>query len=318
MGMNKRTDITLIIGIGLILLATIALVVILWANFGGRGDDAAELAETSPPTEQAPTQAPEAPAELPTPQVQVLGGDEQPTQTETQEPTPAEPEPAAPTEETQAQTEQPTETPTDAPPGEAMVTAGNDGVNVRKGPGTNYARFGFLDPGAQAKVTGKYINWWQIEYGGGLGWVYGEVVSAANTDNIPQVQPPAAPTAVPPTATPKPQPTATSKPAADFRGLTPLNYWVEGAPGPYGVNSMIWFNWEISSPGGDFPYNALGTWVAETEQFQKSWGNEVYIPPTWRDHIEIPNAGTYNLYLRICFNDNYCVNLMGPVPVTVQ
>jgi len=104
----------------------------------------------------------------------------------------------------------------------------------RSGPGTNYTRLGYLDPGAETQVIGRYSDWWQIRYDETPGWVLGEIVTAFNADGVPQVEPPPAPTAAPSTATPVPTtapPAATSVPAADFRGLVPDDYQVEGAPG---------------------------------------------------------------------------------------
>ena len=71
----------------------------------------------------------------------------------------------------------------------AYVVAGDDGVNVRTGPGTNYTRLGYLDPGARAEVTGRASGWWQIQYGGGPGWVFGGLVTAHDAD---QAEPPPA------------------------------------------------------------------------------------------------------------------------------
>lgn len=324
--MNNKTDITSFIGIGLILIAVIALGAILWSNFSDEdngGDEPAEIVETSPT--EAPAPAPQNTVnqgELPAPQVQVVEGAPQAPEPEPQEPAPAEPEQVEPTEEPQPEPTEATESPTEAAPADPMITAGSDGVNVRKGPGTNYDRIGTLAPGAQAKVVGKYVNWWQIEYSGGLGWVYNAVVTAANTDNIPQVQPPPAPTAVPPTATPKPQPTNTPVPQVDTRGLSSTSYYVENAPGPFGVNDPIWFNMQVvNSNGWDVEYESWGTYVAESKQFQKSWTTNSFRPGTnesWRDRVKIPQAGNYTLYMRVCFMDGYCANLAGPISVTVQ
>ncbi len=234
------------------------------------------------------------------------------------EPAPAESTEEAPTAAPPTEEAPTAEPPTETPQGDAMLVGGPDGVNVRKGPGTYYDRISFLNPGAEARVTSRFGEWWQIDISAGLGWVFGGTVTPYNVENVPQVQPPPAPTARPPPANPIPAATATPEPADDFRCLVINSYWVEGAPGPFAVNQLIWFNWDISAPPGDFPYAALGTWAQETGQFQKSWAFETYVPPTWRDHIELAGAGTYHLYLRICFNDGVCVNLAGPVAITVQ
>jgi uncharacterized protein YraI len=225
-----------------------------------------------------------------------------------------------------------TPTPSPIPPTPTTVVpnivAGADGANVRAGPGTNFTRLGYLDPGTQVPVIGRYSNWWQIQYEGEPAWVYSEIVTPFNVDDVSQVQPPPSPTPVPPTATPTPAatatpaPTATPGPSANFRGLVPNGYEVEGAPGPYGAGGDIWFNMDITnSVAWEVEYNMLGTWVQETGQFQQSWTDQAFKPNqhfTWRDRIRISNAGTYNLWMRICFTDGVCVNLMGPVAVEVQ
>jgi len=223
---------------------------------------------------------------------------------------------------------EPTPIPATLTPVIPYIVTGADGANVRTGPGTNFTRLGYLDPGAQAQVTGRHDAWWQVEYDGAPGWIFGEIVTAFNAHDVPQAQPPPSPTPVPPTETPipaatsTPAPTPVPGPPAEFHGLVPNDYWVEDAPGPYDVKKDIWFNMDISNPtGAQIDYTALGTWVQETDQFQKSWTHREFTPGkhfVWRDHINIPDAGTYNLWMRICFTDSACVNLMGPITVNVQ
>lgn len=227
-------------------------------------------------------------------------------------------------------TQEPTPVPT-TPPAVPQIVAGADGVNVRTGPGTSYTRIGYIDPGGQARVIGRYGGWWQIDYNGTPGWVYGALVTASNVENVPEVQPPPAPTA-PPAA---PAPTATTAPPAptapiassDFRGLIPEGYQVEGAPGPYAVNQNICFNmWITNGSGERFEYDSLGTWVQETGQFQKSYFSN---PPAYpyftpgqkfyhRDCLKISAPGTYHLWLAIHFKDGTPALLKGPVEVIVQ
>jgi len=215
------------------------------------------------------------------------------------------------------------QTPTSIPP---SLVAGADGVNFRAGPSTRYTLMDYLNPGAEAEITGRHDDWWQIRYKGTLGWVFGDLVTASNTDNVPQVEPPPAPTApsataIPPTAAPTAVP-PTSAPPSDFRGLVADDYQVEGAPGPYGVGADIWFNmWITNKTSSPVEYKALGTLVEETGQFQKSYTYSEFKANAkfnWRDHINIPNAGSYNLWLTICFRDDECFRMLGPVPVTVQ
>ncbi len=225
---------------------------------------------------------------------------------------------------------------TDIPPAaatpSAMIEAGEGGVNVRSGPGTNFEAIGRLESGEKAAVTGKYADWWQIDSGGAPGWVAGWVVTASNTDDVAEVEPPASP--VPPTAAPAPPAAPTQAPSTglpglstDLRGLAVDGYQVEGAPGPYDVGKCIWFNiWITNNSGSEIKYDALGTWVFETEQFQKSY---FAIPPSYpsfmpgqkfshHDCIKIPQAGTYHLYLAIHFEDGTPALMNGPVQVTVR
>jgi len=221
----------------------------------------------------------------------------------------------------------PTAVPPTAPPVAPSLVAGADGVNVRSGPGTNYTRLGYLEPGAKAEVTGRYGDWWQIRHNGGLGWVFGELVTASNADSVAQVEPPPSPTsapatAVPPTATAAPQPTATT--TTDIRGLHPDGFQVEGAPGPYAVGQAIWFNmWITNKTNTTVEYASLGVWVQETGAFQKSWVYSEFSPYQvffHRDqmHDKISAPGTYHLWMAIEFRDGVSEKLMGPVEVIVQ
>lgn len=152
--------------------------------------------ESAPPAVQQPapaqdTPAAQAPAEPPPTQE---------VQTEGPPPTPA------PAQEVAA-----TATPPPAPAAAEVVI--NSTINVRGGPGTNYNIVGAANQGQRFPVIGKSPDgaWWQINYNGQPGWVFGELVTAQNTQavavaaNIPQ--PP------PPTATPIPQPTPVPQPA---------------------------------------------------------------------------------------------------------
>jgi hypothetical protein len=107
-------------------------------------------------------------------------------------------------------------------------------------------------------------------------------------------------------------------------------YQVEGAPGPYSVAGLaegqyIWFNiWISNHSGAPVEFVALGTWIQENGQFQKSFTySEVSADRQFahRDHIyegQITAPGTYHLFLRICFADGECANLAGPVEIIAQ
>ena len=67
-------------------------------------------------------------------------------------------------------------------------------MNVREGPGTNYAVVGTAGPGEQYRITGKSPgsgDWWQIKYEGGSAWVYGPLVTATDAENVQVADPPA-------------------------------------------------------------------------------------------------------------------------------
>ena len=65
----------------------------------------------------------------------------------------------------------------------------NGTMNVRGGPGTNYPIIGAATAGQQYAALSRNAagDWWQIEYEGGLAWVYGGLVTAsADAANAPQ------------------------------------------------------------------------------------------------------------------------------------
>ena len=222
-------------------------------------------------------------------------------------------------------TPEPTSLPPTATPPPPVLTVGANGVNVRTGPGTDYTLLGYLDPQTDVEATGFYGDWWQIQYEGQEAWIYGDLVTAQNTEQVPQVQPPPSPTPAPATATPRPTvaPTATSAPT-DYRGVRPDKFEVEGAPGPYAVGQDIWFNmWLTNITDSPIEYQYLGVQVEENGEVQKSW---VYseLPPNqqfhWRDRLkgQISSPGTYHLWLVIQFRDGAGYRLLGPVEVIVQ
>ena len=133
--------------------------------------------------------------------------------------------PAASGGQASSQTQvQPTATPVppaaSATPDQPMVTIGNVLMNVRGGPGTNYHVIGSASPSEKFVITGKNPgigDWWQIDFRGQTGWVYGQLVTASNANAvqvalvIPAPPPPTA-TPIPPTPVPAP----TQPPAPRF------------------------------------------------------------------------------------------------------
>ena len=78
----------------------------------------------------------------------------------------------------------------------ATVTA-RAGLNVRSGPGEEYASIGTLAFGDDTAIVGRSADstWWVIPMSGAAdnqGWISAEYVEAYNTENVPVVAPPPA------------------------------------------------------------------------------------------------------------------------------
>jgi hypothetical protein len=238
----------------------------------------------------------------------------------------------------------PTDTPPPTPVPEPVIVAQEGGVNLRSGPGTSFSVVGRLDGGTSAKVTGKYADWWQVDYGGTPAWVANWVVADSNTEGVTDVVPPAPPisaTRVPPTAVPPTAGPPTATPMPDTRGLQANHFSVglkekkkeEVDPqSAYGNIGDVWFCFEAVNSGGDITLTDFGAWSKENGHFQVSWGGgegPFTVPagasvgmPRWCDHFyndKDPkfDVGTYHIYLRACFTDGYCVNLSGPIEVNI-
>jgi hypothetical protein len=113
----------------------------------------------------------------------------------------------------------------------------------------------------------------------------------------------------PPANTQPPAATATSAPQGSH-GIVANSFSVESASAAPGQD--VWFNFEVKNTSQSVVnYGALAahTDVGVTAQ---SWTNEKLDPGqtlTWRDHINFPSAGTYQLYLGICYGDkNACLS----------
>ena len=67
----------------------------------------------------------------------------------------------------------------------AFVTVDGD-MNVRNGPGTNYAVIGPATYGQEYDITGQSEDgeWWRIEYNGQTGWIFAPFVEAAGGENV--------------------------------------------------------------------------------------------------------------------------------------
>ncbi|NWF67624.1 MAG: SH3 domain-containing protein [Chloroflexi bacterium] len=58
-------------------------------------------------------------------------------------------------------------------------------VNVRSGPGTNFARIGRMNPGDVFAITGQQSGWYQINFNGQSGFVSASFVSVTNSAPAP-------------------------------------------------------------------------------------------------------------------------------------
>jgi lipoprotein-anchoring transpeptidase ErfK/SrfK len=161
---DRYEFLTIILGLLLAIVATLALVSMGIVWFAGN------------PAQAAPATTP-----FPTPTVYVAPVTPQPTELPTATPLPP--------------------TPT---PNPSIVVTASGGANVRSGPGTVFERVGYLAAGARAPVIGRYADWWQIDYGGRPAWVYGGIVAASDVEGVPEVAPPPTPVPPAPTAIPFP------------------------------------------------------------------------------------------------------------------
>lgn len=170
---------------------------------------------------------------------------------------------------------------TPIPVSSPLLTTNTD-LNIRNGPGTNYAVLGVLRSGQTAEITGLSLDrgWWQIMFAGtpeGRGWVLGRYVTAQNTANVPLVQA---------SNPPIPMPTATSIPAAtptpvvirDWRGEYYNNVNLSGVPLVVRNDGTINFNWGTDSPAANIPAN----------NFSVRWTRSLYF-----------DGGVYRVYTRV-------------------
>lgn len=113
-------------------------------------------------------------------------------------------------------------TPTTAPVSEARLTITGETVNVRSGPATTFDAIGSAANGEAFPILARngQGDWWQICcINDQPGWVFGELATVANADNVAIVDTVPTPTAIavavaPTTTSAADQPTPTSAPAA--------------------------------------------------------------------------------------------------------
>ncbi len=245
----------------------------------------------------------------------------------------------------------PTEVPSATPPPASATSAASATAaplvkmvrpaNVRSGPGLTYPTIGGINTGDTAPVLGRdsSAQWFAISYQGapqGTGWVSLLVATFDGTLNdLPVIQASAPP---PPTNssggggggaatdTPVPAPAATNTPSVSGAGgiqtLLFQMHKTTGAP-----NESLFFDFKVvNNTASPIP---MGILAAHTDAgvTADSWHDP--LPPgkpfSWTDHINFPTAGTYQVYLGICYDSHdICkkggtwVRLSNSIAVTIQ
>jgi uncharacterized protein YraI len=115
------------------------------------------------------------------------------------------------------------------PPNQPSLVAPG-AVNIRSGPGINYAVIGTLNANTTMPIVGRNgdASWWQIKITNDTqGWVSNAVVSASNINDVPVVEasPPPSPTSVPA------QPAASNPPPRPKYQFEPTGWWDDGNKG---------------------------------------------------------------------------------------
>ena len=132
---------------------------------------------------------------------------EEPTPLPTLEPSPTPQQPTAtPMSIADAPEQIPTPEPTNEPAEKRapIVTAGENDVNMRSGPGTEYDVVSTLEAGQSLEIVGRNADssWWQVSTSDGLCWVADSVSTASNVDDsIPVIEAPPAPIPTEPPST---------------------------------------------------------------------------------------------------------------------
>jgi hypothetical protein len=180
-------------------------------------------------------------------------------------------------------------------------------LNVRRGPGVDYAVLGYLRAGQAAAVVG--INgdgtWLQIVYPPApddRGWIARRYVEVhGDLASVPAVVPPTPEPTVTPTITPTPAPTETAVPAAEpvdgWLGEYFDNLYLQGPPVVVRIDPVIDFNWADRAPAPGMPADDFsvrwtrvvefreGTYrfVVEVDDGVRLWVGDRLIIDEWRD-----------------------------------
>lgn len=222
---------------------------------------------------------------------------EKPTLMPTATPIPATPTPEIPTATPEPPTPEPTPT-----PDQATFTVASTTVNVRSGPGTNFGAIGQLRQGQTATITGKNPtgDWWQFDFNGRQGWVFGQNVRVVNAGvvqvatNIPAAPtarpaPTRAPqrpaTARPPTQAPAPPPAASLfvQAGTEYRNADDTNFGVVtfwGRLGKQGETTGSGYRLRVTAPSGtdEKPFEATWQWAYPGQSSQFIYNVKLELP----------------------------------------
>ena len=226
------------------------------------------------------------------------------------------------------------DTPAASPTAAALITIARP-ANVRTGPGLTYATIGGINVGETAPVIGRdsTSQWFAIRYAAGqngTGWVSALVATfAGNINDLPVVEaaaPPPPATAAPATSTVAPPPAATNTPNVQGAGgIETQLFQMTKTTGA--TNESLFFEFKVvNTTGSAINYGIL---AAHTDAgvTADSW-HDPLLPGKvldWKDHINFPNTGTYQVYLGICYQSHdVCkaggtwVKLSNSIAVTIQ
>lgn len=138
-----------------------------------------------------------------------------------------------------------------APPPEPSTPRGRvtsaQGVNIRSGPGVNYATIGFARFGDEGEIVGRSADgrWWAASVPsapGGVGWVSADFVAASNVANVPVLNVPP-PVVIPPVATPPATPTPVPPPTATPEAN--ISFWADRTSIDQGQCTTL--NWSVEN-----------------------------------------------------------------------
>ena len=155
------------------------------AGCGGMGAEATPIPTRTPLPTFTPT-----PPNAPAPVDPNAGAQEQPAQPQDQ----TQPQPDQPQAPAEQQPAQPAAAPTDtpAPPTNTPHRRSHHQRHREYSPGTrHHLRSGRQRrSGEKFRVTGKTqdADWWQIDYNGTAGWVFGQLVTPSNTEAVAVAQ----------------------------------------------------------------------------------------------------------------------------------